>query len=676
MFEPPAIDDDDIQWACQVLGLPETAFSGIDGTDPRLEVLRSLETFDIEACPGSGKTTLLVAKLAILARKWNQRRSGVCVLSHTNAARREIERCLGSMVEGARLLSYPHFVGTIHRFVNEFLAIPWLRSLGYPITTIDDDYCEQHRRRLLSLNMYTALRTNVTRKEQNSNLNIVSNWYVASPDFNVLKANGTSHFRDSRRPAARQLVALAKRCAEQGFYRFDEMFMWAHDLLDKHPEFTTAIRQRFPLLYIDEVQDNSELQSRLLYRIFIEGDNPTTRQRYGDSNQAIYAHAAQVRGADSDPFPNDAIRRDIPNSHRFGQEIADFADPLGLRPQNLQGVGPPTHTIQSDSSRQHAVFLFSDATITNVLDTYAAHLQSLFSEDELEHGTFTAVGSVHRPGADDNSPRFVGHYWPDYDYELSSAEPRPNTFHQYVAAGWNKVDEYGDVHTVVERIAEAILRVVQIVDPSLKMGNRRRKHRHLHNLLADNQELKSSYLRLLMRFIDDTRNIETTEWQQTWCPIVVELAEAIGEIDVTPGRVAEFLDWPAVQAEEQRRRRVQRRDNYYRFPPEAPTHKIRVGSIHSVKGETHTTTLILDTYYFAHHLRELRPWLLGQKTGQGTERIRMLSRLKQHYVAFTRPTHLLCLAMRDNFSAVEIDSLKNRSWRVSRIQEDGGITWL
>jgi len=107
-----------VQWACKVLGLPETAFSGLDGTDPRLGVLRANATLDVEACPGSGKTTLLVAKLAILARHWKAAERGICVLSHTNAARREIERKLGATSEGQRLLSYPHYVGTIHGFVN------------------------------------------------------------------------------------------------------------------------------------------------------------------------------------------------------------------------------------------------------------------------------------------------------------------------------------------------------------------------------------------------------------------------------------------------------------------------------------------------------------------------------------------------------------------------------
>ena len=50
---------------------------------------------------------------------------------------------------GQRLLSYPHFVDTIHGFVNRFLALPWLYSNGYPSPTIDDDVATAYRRSVL-----------------------------------------------------------------------------------------------------------------------------------------------------------------------------------------------------------------------------------------------------------------------------------------------------------------------------------------------------------------------------------------------------------------------------------------------------------------------------------------------------------------------------------------------
>ncbi|MEW8029981.1 MAG: UvrD-helicase domain-containing protein [Candidatus Thiodiazotropha sp.] len=668
MLKVPPVDDRDIRWACEVLGLPPTAFHGDDGNDPRAAVLLSNETLDVEACPGSGKTTLLVAKLAILARKWKSRRSGICVLSHTNAARREIERSLGRTAAGATLLSYPHYVGTIHGFVNEFLAIPWLRSLGYPIAVIDDALCEQHRRRLLSFNQYTALRTTVVNKEKHPNVNFVGSWHVASPDFLVLKENGNQVFVDPNKPAAQQLCRLARQCTEDGYYRYEELFMWAEDLLNKHPEAVAIIRQRFPLLFIDEVQDNSESQSRLLHRIFIADEDPVIRQRYGDSNQAIYAHTGAT-GAQSDPFPVDAIRRDIPNSHRFGQQIADLANPLGLNPQGLVGLGPSVRKVQ-------AVILFNDASITCVLECYARYLCALFSGEELEAGAFTAVGGVHRPGEDTNVPRFVAHYWPEYDHELSYAEPTPKTFHQYIAAGWNTAGTGGDTHSVVESIADGIYRAVQIADPAVKRTQHKRRHRSILESLEGVGDLKESYLALVMRIIEDETDIETEEWQGTWVPVILRLAELLSGTDINPVHLDEFLVWPDEEPDEEVVRKARRKDNVYRFPSDAPAVEVRVGSIHSVKGETHTATLVLDTYFYDHHLNALRPWLLGEKTGQGTEGTRMQSRLKQHYVAFTRPTHLLAIAMRDNLDAQEIEVLKGRNWCVGRAQQDGGIAWL
>lgn len=675
MFVVPPIDDHDIAWACAILGLPANAFHGADGADPRAAVLRSNHALDIEACPGSGKTTLLVAKLAVLARKWKSRRSGICVLSHTNAARREIEHRLGRTAVGTMLLSYPHYVGTIHGFVNEFLAIPWLRSLGYPITAIDDTLCEQHRRRLLERNQYAALRNSVAGREQHPNANFVGSWHVASPEFLVLKENGDQVFVNPDGPSARQLVRLVRQCTEDGFYRYDELFMWAEDLLDKHPEASATIRQRFPLLFIDEVQDNSEPQSRLLQRIFTAGDNPVVRQRYGDSNQAIYAHTG-ASGAQSDPFPVDAIRRDIPNSHRFGQQIADLANPLGLNPQGLLGLGPPAHTVQAETHGRHAIILFDDDSITCVLECYARYLRALFSDEELAAGTFKAVGGVHRPGEDTNAPRFIAHYWPEYDHELSYAEPRPKTFHQYIAAGWKAAGACGDTHAVVERIADAIYRAVQIADPAVRRTMHKRRHRSILESLENLLDLRERYLALVMRIIGDDAEIVPADWQGTWVPVILELAHHLAGDHINAAQLDDFLVWPDEELDEEVARKVVRKDNIYRYPADGPAVDIRVGSIHSAKGETHTATLVLDTFFHDHHLRALRPWLLGQRLGQGTEGPRMCSRLKQHYVAFTRPTHLLAIAMRDELTAEEIQALKDRNWCVGRAQRDGDIAWL
>ena len=88
----------------------------------RIAVLQYLESCDVQACPGSGKTTAMVAKIVILAQKLVGTNSGICALSHTNAARDEIGKSLGPFA--SLLFKHPNFVGTIQVFTDVFLAIP------------------------------------------------------------------------------------------------------------------------------------------------------------------------------------------------------------------------------------------------------------------------------------------------------------------------------------------------------------------------------------------------------------------------------------------------------------------------------------------------------------------------------------------------------------------------
>lgn len=105
------ISDDDIDQIEILLG-------NVSFDAPRRDIIKKLDSFDVQAFPGSGKTTVLIAKLAILAKKWPYEHKGICVLSHTNVAREEIETRLGQTDLGKKLLSYPHFVGTVHSFLT------------------------------------------------------------------------------------------------------------------------------------------------------------------------------------------------------------------------------------------------------------------------------------------------------------------------------------------------------------------------------------------------------------------------------------------------------------------------------------------------------------------------------------------------------------------------------
>ena len=285
------------------------------------------------------------------------------------------------------------------------------------------------------------------------------------------------------------------------------------------------------------------------------------------------------------------------------------------------------------------------------------------------------MAGVHRRGENDKIPRFLGHYWPVYDPELTASEPTPTTFCQYLMAGRKRSEQLGEAHHLVEKIAEGILRLVRLSHPTAELKYRKRKHLYVLELISDKSTVCADYRELVTYLAVDRTFLDSEGWTTKWSLAVIRIAEAISKAQCDAARTADFMQWQP-QTDDGGGATSLPRDNFFRHPHKSPKVSLRVGSIHSVKGETHTATLVLDTYYVKHHLATLKPWLLGQKTGKGSEGVQNQARLKQHYVAMTRPTHLLCLAIReDAFSVAELDLLKNRSWRVARVRDDAH-EWL
>ena len=104
----------------------------------RTDVIQCLDCCDVNACPGSGKTTTMVAKLLIVSEKIAGTKTAICALSHTNAAKNEINKSFGP--HSGALMRYPHFVGTIQVFIDSFMAIPaYIEEFGRRPIAIDDD---------------------------------------------------------------------------------------------------------------------------------------------------------------------------------------------------------------------------------------------------------------------------------------------------------------------------------------------------------------------------------------------------------------------------------------------------------------------------------------------------------------------------------------------------------
>lgn len=671
----PQVADEDVEWICRVMGLR-------DFDQSRQEFLRARTTLDVSACPGSGKTTLVVAKLAIMARKWPHRTKGICVLSHTNAAREEIQRRLSDAVVGQQLLAYPHFIDTIHGFVNRFLALPWLNSNGFPAATIDDDVATAYRRRAIGERGYRTVQS------------FLQKWYSS---FDKIRIRDRDLRFDIGRPfpagsntkthtLARQAIEVSSRA---GFFCYEEMFVWAKALLEDCPAVSNWLQRRFPLVIIDEMQDTSELQVGVVSSVFQRTSSQIVVQRVGDPNQAIYDGAPPDAGG-PDAFPDPDRCLDIPNSFRFGPSIAALASPFALNPvgsSGLQGLGPRS-VCDAPECCSHAVFVFSDESTAGVLDAFGHHVLSIFRDSALADGAVSAVGAVHRahPEIDPGHahyPKTVPHYWAGYTAEIARREPHPRTLVQYVRVAQAAVRDGHDLSSGVEKIASGVACLAHRVGDPARLKRRAGTHRVVADSLKADPTVAAAYRRLLREFLIEWTPLTAATWntkKAEFLSIACGLCETVESEEGAAG----FLGWeehdPSLMVDAPTSP-SDAGPNVYRVENECGRRvDIRLGSIHSIKGQTHLATLLLNTFRNGHSSKKLLPWILGKKANGGTAKAQNRERLLQTYVAMTRPSHLVCLAVpRSALGDAaafpgHVETLKSLGWDVADVV-DGAPRW-
>jgi hypothetical protein len=94
--------------------------------------------------------------------------------------------------------------------------------------------------------------------------------------------------------------------------------------------------------------------------------------------------------------------------------------------------------------------------------------------------------------------------------------------------------------------------------------------------------------------------------------------------------------------------------------------EIAVSSIHGVKGETHSATLYMETFYYDHDIKRILPYFkIGAGNAIQATQQRVKETLKMAYVAMSRPSHFLCVAMSHaRVNQQDLDQLTAVGWTI------------
>lgn len=627
----------DIEYAERIL-LP----SGKRFDPERVDYIKNFETLDLQAVPGSGKTTALLAKLLILERYLPfADGSGVLVISHTNAAVDEIRTKIEKYCP--RLFGYPNFVGTIQSFVDEFLARPYYIHAYHnkPVRIDNDTYLSQFYRQC-------PVRSKIglkSRYRDRLDERLLTIFAIDSRDYifgNLDDQEINTNFSKTTN-TYQELRNTKLGLIREGYLSFNDAYCLAMQYMEAFPQIKDIMRKRFSHIFVDEMQDMDTHQYKLLELLFIDSGQPVAcYQRIGDKNQAIFNGDAGDRNVWQD---RDTVLH-LSGSHRLSALTAGAVQNFALYPIRVEGLR--CNVNGSAINIKPRIIVYDNATKTGVIEAFAGIIKQLDDDGLMpasDNGyyaiSWNATWSEEEDASNADKLRLVD-YYPAYLKRARSQRKDCDTLEEYVIQSKGSPE----LKVAQDALLRSILKVFNLEGIKNTAGRNYSKA-ELLRYLADNfdDEYKMIRSNLYLWSMGIVRDEEASVIAQ----VKAYLPQLLGLFGASvSAKSSAFINNGAggqVSDSEE--------------GPESPVNAITVNDInvniatvHSVKGQTHTATLYLESFYYAGYESSR---LAGQFRGEPFARnagVRIKQAAKMVYVGLSRPTHLACFAVhRDRFDA-------------------------
>ncbi|MDH0667279.1 UvrD-helicase domain-containing protein [Acinetobacter junii] len=660
MSQTVEITDEDIRYAENIL-LPQ----GKIFDDERRRFIRNLSTIDLQAVPGSGKTTALLAKLLILETKLPLANgSGILVLSHTNTAVDEIKERIHKYCP--KLFRYPHFIGTIQSFVNEFLAVPYylFRLKKKPLRIDNEIYAEQIEF-ALSYNTKIALS-----KRSINYIDILSNSFISNNGiFQHFWSNNEVNIPKigSHTNTYKELATIKINLLKTGILSFGDCYALAQKYLSNYPIIHKIINKRFQYVFIDEMQDMDTHQYELIEIIFAENnDTNTIIQRIGDKNQSIYnSIKAESIWQDRDHILH------LSNSQRLSRPIANIVKNFALYPEHcmdIQGM--------NECQLKPHILLFSDSSIKNVIPYFSQLVQQYKASDELkfrqDKPLEIKIISWNTDWKDDEASRSNPTKLRLEDYHQAFKKNEQKSKEDYKCLK-SYIHFYDKKHTTLsvirKNIFHALLKILRIENISTNK-NRLYTISNLINYLKVKSELNYSDLNLkvyecCLKIIRNEKNQALSDLQ-TYIPVFISYFKENHKLS---SMCSDFINNDTTGIDQTSQNHIPASNII-----EENDLKIEITSVHSVKGQTHDATLYLESYYYedgrgnnakSYESQRLANQFLGNPFNLTTERAKQST--KMAYVGFSRATQLLCIAIHKDRFEQYLNTIDRDIWEIKDI---------
>ncbi|MBQ6780429.1 MAG: ATP-dependent helicase [Treponema sp.] len=617
----------------------------------RRDFIKDLSTLDLQAVPGSGKTTALLAKLLILEHKLPfENNSGILVISHTNAAVDEIKNRIG--IVAPKLFTYPNFVGTVQSFVDNFLAIPYYTSeYNHRPYRIDDEI------------LYERCETAA------SSYSPFFNWLKKhnSPSQFLFSLNLTSErkldevegLKDKTKPTFKGLEDFRKTAFADGLLKYSEAIALAAESLTKYPLVKTLLQKRFRFVFIDEMQDIEKEQYNLLEQIFYEENKENCCfQRIGDINQSIYS---QNSDNDDNIWIFRAKKLQICGSHRLNPHIASIVQRFGIDNQKIDGRRKDSDG--SEINIKPYIIVYETASIKSVIPKYIEIIQNLKNNhflQDIKNERYVVAGWRKQINNKTAGKYCISDYWQDFTIEDIKTKIDYKTLDTYL----NNYDRTSlTLESIRKNILNALLKILRF-----------------EKVRDDNNHYYTK--RTMIDFIRNSGEDTYEKFKSTlfvWCKRIINKDKSV--IFDIRNYIPKFLNLFSVKYEKSKNFVETNNQPSNTFESETKSNiyedkniKVSVQTVHSMKGQTCTGLLYLETFKAKgngnkkYESQKLASYICGNSICDfPSENSFIKSAAKMVYVGFSRPTHLLCFAVQKERFDQNLSAVNKNEWEIVNI---------
>ena len=625
---------------------------GFGFNDAQKNLIRFWESADIQACPGSGKTTTLAGKLILLANKIPANfRQGICVITHTNIAVEEIKAKLGDTA--GFYFQYPNHFGTIQSFIDKFLVIPYYRTKFKQSPKIVDEWTyDQEIHNLYELQVNGTLSYLTGRKNVFlGGLSFNRHNFQVSKSVNEKEKWALNGITDSVMEKYYDRIKKAKvKLLKAGYLKYDEAYAFAFRYILKHPKIIDYICERFPVVFVDEMQDMDQEQQEIISKLF---EKKSVLQRIGDINQSIFSLKSKEDSKEWVPVTNPNLA--LGHSNRLSNHLADKVRDICCSPQPMTGWNNP-------SPVKPVIFVYDDDSILQVKDAFA---KKVIENNLHKKGQIKVVGSRIN-----DSKLNINSYWTQFN-RLYKRNEHPNLT-SFLAEVKQHLYQDKNLKSLRNDFLSCLcvcLRKNKIKNPA------------------------NGYYFTPFSFVSFLKDAGHLRFQQlinlriaTWILVLRQNGEIIDEVEQSVRLAIKLLGTSANSDTEAFLKEIEveasselQENRIYEYTYGNESVALHFDTIHGVKGETHTATLYLETY--------LRTFDIGGKilnfimaNDLGREKMRKdnacYRKLPHAYVAITRATDFFSLSVNSIRFSVDHKAYfedENNGWEVVYLLSPGEL---